>query len=152
MSVRPLASVLDFVMRLVYFAAAPFLVVFAAALFPVSGAVLQLALALGVFFLAESVRGLAARSRAVRYVVSGQLEFEEFYRAHPPRPFLYYVFYPLLFPYWLVVRDARREFWIYKGYSIATFLWLIGATGVTILGHASLMDRPIENAFSEEAV
>jgi hypothetical protein len=35
---------------------------------------------------------------------------------------------------------------------IATFLWLIGATGVTILGHASLMDRPIENAFSEEAV
>lgn len=35
---------------------------------------------------------------------------------------------------------------------ISTFLWLIGATGVTILGHASLMDRPIENAFSEEAV
>ncbi len=35
---------------------------------------------------------------------------------------------------------------------IATMLWLIGATGVTILGHASFMDRPIENAFSEEAV
>lgn len=35
---------------------------------------------------------------------------------------------------------------------ITTFLWLIGASGVTILGHASLMDRPIENAFSEEAV
>lgn len=35
---------------------------------------------------------------------------------------------------------------------VATVLWLIGATGVTILGHASLMDRPIENAFSEEAV
>ncbi|KIX00218.1 uncharacterized protein Z518_10357 [Rhinocladiella mackenziei CBS 650.93] len=35
---------------------------------------------------------------------------------------------------------------------IATFLWLVGATGVTILGHAALMDRPIENAFSEEAV
>lgn len=35
---------------------------------------------------------------------------------------------------------------------IGTFLWLIGASGVTILGHASLMDRPIENAFSEEAV
>ena len=33
-----------------------------------------------------------------------------------------------------------------------TILWLIGASGVTILGHASLMDRPIENAFSEEAV
>jgi hypothetical protein len=35
---------------------------------------------------------------------------------------------------------------------ISTFLWLIGASGVTILGHASIMDRPIENAFSEEAV
>ena len=33
-----------------------------------------------------------------------------------------------------------------------TILWLIGASGVTILGHASLMDKPIENAFSEEAV
>jgi hypothetical protein len=33
-----------------------------------------------------------------------------------------------------------------------TALWLIGATGVTILGHASFMDKPIENAFSEEAV
>ena len=34
----------------------------------------------------------------------------------------------------------------------ATCLWLIGATGVSILGHASLMEKPIENAFSEEAV
>lgn len=35
---------------------------------------------------------------------------------------------------------------------IGTFLWLVGASGVTILGHAALLDRPIENAFSEEAV
>ncbi|KAK2768847.1 hypothetical protein FQN54_000707 [Arachnomyces sp. PD_36] len=35
---------------------------------------------------------------------------------------------------------------------ISTVLWLIGATGVSVLGHASLMDKPIENAFSEEAV
>ena len=35
---------------------------------------------------------------------------------------------------------------------ISTALWLIGATGVTILGHASFMDRPIDQAFSEEAV
>ena len=35
---------------------------------------------------------------------------------------------------------------------LSTALWLIGATGVTVLGHASMMDRPIENAFSEEAV
>lgn len=33
-----------------------------------------------------------------------------------------------------------------------TILWLIGASGVTILGHASFMDRPIDEAFSGEAV
>ncbi|KAL1858532.1 hypothetical protein Plec18167_003598 [Paecilomyces lecythidis] len=38
------------------------------------------------------------------------------------------------------------------GSPISTVLWLIGATGVTVFGHASLMDKPIENAFSEEAV
>ncbi|KAK5148258.1 COPII vesicles protein Yip3 [Cryomyces antarcticus] len=35
---------------------------------------------------------------------------------------------------------------------ISTVLWLIGASGVTIIGHASFMDKPIESAFSEEAV
>ena len=35
---------------------------------------------------------------------------------------------------------------------MATALWLVGATGVSILGHASFMDKPINTAFSEEAV
>jgi hypothetical protein len=35
---------------------------------------------------------------------------------------------------------------------ISTMLWLIGASGVTILGHASFMDKPIDEAFSGEAV
>ncbi|MCJ1317515.1 hypothetical protein MMC15_002840 [Xylographa vitiligo] len=35
---------------------------------------------------------------------------------------------------------------------IGTALWLVGATGVSILGHASFMDKPIDTAFSEEAV
>ena len=33
-----------------------------------------------------------------------------------------------------------------------TLLWLIGANGVAILGHAAFMDKPIDAAFSEEAV
>jgi hypothetical protein len=40
---------------------------------------------------------------------------------------------------------------IYSG-PIGTMLWLIGASGMTILGHAAFMDKPIESAFSEEAV
>jgi PRA1 family protein 1 len=35
---------------------------------------------------------------------------------------------------------------------IAALFWLIGATGITILGHASFMDKPIDEAFSGEAV
>ncbi|KAI4640655.1 hypothetical protein J4E93_008245 [Alternaria ventricosa] len=34
----------------------------------------------------------------------------------------------------------------------STVLWLIGATGVTVVGHAAFLDKPIESAFSEEAV
>jgi uncharacterized membrane protein len=33
-----------------------------------------------------------------------------------------------------------------------TLLWLIGASGVTILGHAALLEKPIDEAFSGEAV
>jgi hypothetical protein len=35
---------------------------------------------------------------------------------------------------------------------ISTLLWLIGASGVAVLGHASFMDKPIDEAFSGEAV
>ncbi|KAK9352651.1 prenylated rab acceptor PRA1 [Lipomyces doorenjongii] len=34
----------------------------------------------------------------------------------------------------------------------STILWLLGAACVTIIGHAAIMDKPIESAFSEEAV
>ncbi|BDD60567.1 hypothetical protein MPDQ_001632 [Monascus purpureus] len=36
--------------------------------------------------------------------------------------------------------------------AFGTVLWLMGASGATVFGHAALMDKPIENAFSEEAV
>jgi len=35
---------------------------------------------------------------------------------------------------------------------ISALFWLIGAAGITILGHASFMDKPIDEAFSGEAV
>ena len=38
----------------------------------------------------------------------------EYYREHPPKPLIYYVLYPLLFPYWLIKRDARKELLAYK--------------------------------------
>ncbi|CAI4718678.1 BDN_1c_G0046030.mRNA.1.CDS.1 [Saccharomyces cerevisiae] len=35
---------------------------------------------------------------------------------------------------------------------ISTLLWLIGASVVSVFGHASLMERPIETVFDEETV
>jgi hypothetical protein len=42
--------------------------------------------------------------------------------------------------------------WFFWASPFSTFLWLVGASAVTILGHAVFMDKPIESAFSEEAV
>jgi hypothetical protein len=116
---------LDFLLRLAFFAAAPFVLVLVAALFPVSGALIQIGVGLGAFLAGEALRRVAARSRLVEKALSSQLAFEAHYRNHRPRPFLYYVFYPLLFPYWLAVADARREFLLYKGYTLVSFALLL---------------------------
>lgn len=42
--------------------------------------------------------------------------------------------------------------WIMIASPLSTLLWLIGASGVSILGHAAFMEKPIESAFAEEQV
>lgn len=125
MPLARIGAVLDFLLRLAFFAAAPFLLVLVAALFPITGAMAQVGLGLLAFFTGEALRRWSSRSKLVKAAISSQLQFEAHYRAHPPRPFLYYVFYPLLFPYWLAVADARREFLLYKGYTLASFALLV---------------------------
>jgi hypothetical protein len=120
-----LRGFLDFLLRLAFFATVPFVLVLVAAIFPVTGALVQVALGLAAFFAGEALRRWASRSKLVSLAVSSQLEFEAYYREHPPRPFLYYVFYPLLAPYWLVQREARREFLLFKGYTLASFGLLV---------------------------
>jgi hypothetical protein len=129
-SIRSLGSTLDFVLRLAFFAAAPRLLVFAAALYPVTGAIVQIGIALGVFIVGEAARELSARSKIAKVLLSSQLAFEAHYRAHPPRPFLYYLFYPLLFPYWLTNKEARQEFLLFKGYTLASFGLLLVSLAV----------------------
>lgn len=123
-------STLDFTLRVAFFAAAPRALVFAAALYPVTGAIVQIAVALGVFVLGEAARELSTRSKVARVLLSSQLKFEAYYRANPPRPFLYYLLYPLLFPYWLTNKGAREEFLLFKGYTLASFVLLLGSLGV----------------------
>lgn len=127
MALARAVPVLDFLVRLAFFAAAPFLLVFVGALFPVTGALAQIGIGLAAFFAGEALRGVAARSRLAALALSSQLAFEAHYRKHPPRPFLYYVFYPVLFPYWLSVPDARSEFLLFKGYTLFSFAMLIAS-------------------------
>ena len=122
-------GVVDFLLRLAFFAAAPFASSSSPRSSPVSGALVQVGLGLGAFFAGEALRRWSSRSKLVRLALSSQLEFEAYYRAHPPRAFLYYVFYPLLAPYWLFAREARREFLLFKGYTLASFALLVELAG-----------------------
>jgi hypothetical protein len=106
---------LDFAVRLAFFALVPFLATFVSASFPMTGVLVNIGLALAVFAFAEAVRPRAARSRVLGLLLRGHLAFERYYREHAPRPFLHYVFSPLLLPYWLTQRSGRRELWLYSG-------------------------------------
>ncbi|MGZ3422447.1 MAG: hypothetical protein ACXVEE_31575 [Polyangiales bacterium] len=114
----------DFLLRLAYFVLAPIAIVSLARLVPIIGIVVNVAIALVVFAFAEAVRSLVVRYPILARVLAGALRFEQHYRTHAPKPFLYYALYPLLFPYWLSNATARREFALFRN---------LGAVGLIIL-------------------
>ncbi|MFO0762763.1 MAG: hypothetical protein U0359_40375 [Byssovorax sp.] len=116
---------LDFVLRFAFFAAVPFVATVVSALFPMTAVLVNIALTLVVFVAAETVRDHASRFPWLARFVKRRLDFDAYYRQHPPRPFLYYVFYPLLFPYWLFQREARRELLLYRGMTAGGFVVLV---------------------------
>ncbi|MEO7032556.1 MAG: hypothetical protein ABI548_01890 [Polyangiaceae bacterium] len=120
-------SLADFIARLAFFAIAPFAIVLAAELFPVRGALIDVGLALSVFILGEAPRRIASRFRPLSLLLREALAFETYYREKAPRGFAYYVAYPLLFPYWLWNREAREEFLMFRGYTLASFLILLAS-------------------------
>jgi hypothetical protein len=123
-------SVAGFVARLAFFALAPFLVVLFSELYPLTGAIVNLALMLLTFIFAEVARGWASRSKVLATILKRPLSFEAYYRNNPPRTFAYYAFYPLLFPYWLWNAKAREEFLLFKGYTIGSLVILLATSGV----------------------
>ena len=118
----------DFGARIVFFAVAPFIVFVMAAFFPVTATLVNLGLCLGVVAFADVVRAADRRFPIVSKVLTGPLDFERYYRNHPPKPFAYYIFYPLFFPYWLANDNARREFLLYKTVNILSLGLLVGTT------------------------
>ncbi|HEY5957939.1 MAG TPA: hypothetical protein VIV60_15355 [Polyangiaceae bacterium] len=122
-------SHVEFLLRLGFFATAPLAIVYLAALFPLRGAIVDVALALLIFTFSEHARRFTARSRALRFLFEEALAFEDYYRTKQPRSFFYYLIYPALFPYWLSVRDARHEFIVFRGYNLGGMLVLLGTLG-----------------------
>lgn len=118
-------SFADFLFRLGFFSLAPIGIVLAAELFPVRGALIDVGLALAVFVVGEAARKFVARSRFANFFLKEALAFESYYRVQPPRRFAYYLFYPLLFPYWLTNREARREFLMFRGYTLGSLAILL---------------------------
>jgi hypothetical protein len=118
-------AALSFLMRLVYFIVAPFVLVATAAVLPMTEVLINIVLVAIGFLAIEALRPLAARSSVARFFLGKQQAFETYYREHPPRPFIVYVFAPLLLPYWLFNRGARRELGLYRGISSFSLVALI---------------------------
>jgi hypothetical protein len=122
---NPTMAALSFLMRLVYFILAPFVLVATAAVLPMTEVLINIVLVAVGFLTIEALRPLAARSRVARFLLARQQAFETYYREHPPRPFIVYVFAPLLLPYWLFNRRARHELGLYRGISGISLVALI---------------------------
>jgi len=116
----------DFILRLAFFAVAPFAIVLAAELFPVRGALVDVGLALSVFALGEAPRKFASRFRPLGFLLKEAFAFESYYREQRPRP---------LPTTWCIrcssrigwSSRARQEFLMFRGYTLASFLILLAA-------------------------
>lgn len=136
MSVRSpvLAKVLDagdFFLRLAYFAAGPtFLLIFAVD-FPLTGAVVNMSILLALLI----ARGLLPDVHLTRKLFGRAVRLEHYYRRHPPKPFVYYVFLPLLVPYWLFYRPARREIRLYRSFELGALVIMIAPRAYDYFKH-----------------
>ncbi len=121
-------SIGGFLVRCAYFWIVPALLVGLSQLLPIMGALVNVGLTLLVFALGELARSFAATSKLAAKLLARPLAFEAYYRSNPPRTFAYYVFYPLLPPYWLTNERAREEFLLFKGYTLASLALLVGGS------------------------
>ena len=119
----------DDVLRFVYVLIAPAVMVVLAKLVPITGIVISTGVATIIALTGSSqwIRAVAT----IRFVGKPLAKFGrlgEYYRAHPPKPLLYYVAYPLLFPYWLFNKAARTELFVYKRIGVLALLVTIGTS------------------------
>ncbi|MCE9573102.1 MAG: hypothetical protein K8W52_08090 [Deltaproteobacteria bacterium] len=106
---------LDLVLRFVYVVLIPGALASLALLISVTGLVVSAAIATAIALIGtERWRRKVEGIRYVGRFLGNMARLGEYYQTRPPRGLWYYVLYPLLAPYWLWKREARREFLLYR--------------------------------------
>lgn len=129
-------ATVDRALRLAYCLLLPVLLYVAMAVLPVTGMVIGAAIATAMV-IGEGTRWRAGLERVpvVGRIVRGAGQLGAYYAARPPRPLPYYLVYPLLAPYWLFVREARREFLLYRKANVVALVVLLAAGALEYLRH-----------------
>jgi hypothetical protein len=118
---------IDLALRLAYCALVPMILAVLYPRVPIGGLIIGATLATAIALAGtERWRAATARVPVVGGVLGNMARLGDYYAEHPPRPLLYYVLYPLLAPYWLVVARARREFLLYRKLNAVVLVILVG--------------------------
>src|SRR5712691_9835995 len=109
----------DLVLRFVYVAFVPFILLNLAAVIPISGLLIGSALVTGVaLFGSERWRASVANAPVGKKFLTNMARVGDYYAEHPPRPLVFYILYPLLLPYVLINKSARTEFLLFRRLNI----------------------------------
>ena len=121
---------IDLVLRLVYVFAVPILLAPLTVVFPITATLVGAGLATIVSLIgSERWQATVGRIPVLGRALGGMTAVGDFYREHPPKPLVYYIFYPLLLPVILFMRVPRREFLLYRRLN-AIALVVVVITGV----------------------
>jgi hypothetical protein len=120
---------IDLVLRYVYVAGVPFLLPTINLVMPITGLLIGTGVASAFALVGSEV--WRARVEKIKYLGrahGGMGRLGEFYARFPPKPLVYYIFYPLILPVILFMRIPRAEFFLYRRLNALAAI-IIAATG-----------------------
>jgi hypothetical protein len=127
---------IDLVLRIIYLVIAPLMLVICAAILPITGLMISAGLATIVaMFGAARWKQLVGRIPVIGRGLGGMSRLGEFYAEHPPKPLVYYIFYPVLLPVILFMRIPRRELLLYRKLGAVALVILVAVPAQDYLRH-----------------
>jgi hypothetical protein len=120
---------IDLVLRFAYVAGVLFMLPILAIVMPITGMLISTGIATLVALIgSEAWHARVDRVPFVGRLLGGIGKLADFYREHPPKPLVYYIFYPALLPVILFLRVPRREFLLYRKLNVLALV-IVAATG-----------------------